>query len=325
MQARKSFAQIGTMFKKFVIVHPRATAAMLFMEDLREWKRLSDWRTEAPGAFLLAPSQSGKTHTVTTGYNDRYLLPELRASDRYSAHVPDDHILKLQKQVVYVKLPAKPQLGATATAILKALEHTDPHKGTVGQRLHYVETLLANGKVELLILDSYDHLTKTTNKRTEAEATETQDTLKLLMEQGTPMLFVGLPDAKDDILGDKQLKHRMFEIEFSPLSPENEEDIESFTNYLKELDILMCCNGIFPDSSDLFEEKTRTNLFFSCRGQYGVLSNIVRDAAILSSSRGGRRIEVEHLKAAVDTMVSKKLLTFNTFAPPTEIDVRRAA
>jgi hypothetical protein len=295
MTGRFSQAEITVMFKEWVIPHSRAKKAMLLMEEMREQKRIARWDTEARAAYLVAPSQSGKTHTVSINYFENFVIPQFRMIADVDPKVPDQDVKRLQKLVLYVKIPARPHLGAFASALLSAMDDPFPFRGSPYERLNRALTQMRAAGVELIIFDNFDHLSKFHTKDLEGEASRIQDILKEMIENGWPMVFVGLPSARRSTLRQIQLEHRMDEIYFGPFRTADQE----FVEYLSCLDILMIDKGIFDESSFFENPAIYQRLLISSSGQLGVLSNTVRYAAKLASAEYAPRISTDHLSRAV--------------------------
>jgi len=310
MTGRISQAMITTMFKEFIIPHSRANAAMLMMQELREQKGNKRWDTEARAAYLLAPSQSGKSHTVGYNYFDTFIVPEFRAKANVDPAVSDADVKLLQKLVLYVKVPARPHLGAFAAAILEALGDPHPWKDAPYERLARALTQLEEAGVELLIFDNFDHLTKAHTRDLQGEASRIQDILKEMIEKGWPMVFVGLPSAKKSILSEIQIGHRMDEIYFGPFATAEKE----FVEYLSSLDILMLDSGIFDEGFPFEDPRVFNRLLVACAGQLGIASNTIRCAAKLASAEKKPKLSINHLSTAVRTYnLRLKVCDYNPF------------
>ncbi|MBY5545995.1 AAA family ATPase [Rhizobium leguminosarum] len=269
---------------------------MAMMEQLRAQKRSSPWDFEARAACLLAPSHSGKTHAVYHAYSKNHLVPQSRASGEFDATVSDEVIRRLQKKVLYVTVPSE-HLGAFASSLLRATGDLMPDRGSVDARIARGRAQMEALGVELLVLGSFDNLTKQADATSARYADRTQATLRIMLEEGMPMVFVGTPSARSSILNEEQLSHRIDFIDFSPLRAP--EDLREVQFYLAALDELMQADGIFPEPSKLalFTNK----MIRAGRGRYGIISNLVRDAAILSSNEGGHKILERHLAQAVES------------------------
>jgi hypothetical protein len=290
----RSAAEIELLFKTWIIPHSRADSIMRVMEKMREHKRKLPWGVEARGAHLLAPSHSGKTHAVYTNHFQTYILPECRKSGRFALDVPADDIKRLQTLVAFARIPSAYD-GAVVASLLEALGDPRPYKGSVDERFDRAFTIMSSQSRELLVLDSFDNLNRAGDIVSERKADATRGRLRTLIERGMPILFLGIPSARDSILKESQLTHRSDEVEFAPLTlPKDELE---YGLYLTALDLLMVHHGIFAEESDL--TKYFYQLFVGSRNRLGVTSLITMKAAISASAEKRPHIQERHLSDAV--------------------------
>jgi hypothetical protein len=267
---------------------------MAMMEQLREQKRKLPWGYEARAAHVLAPSQSGKSHAVYHNYWHNFLLPQCRQSGEFDPDVSDLTIKKLQRKVIYCRVSSE-YIGSFATAFLTATGDPTPTKGSVDDRIDRGETQMDALGSELLVLESFDNLTRAQSAQSEREADRTQARVRLMLEKGMPILFVGVPTARFSILNEEQLAHRIDEVTWDPLK--DPDDVEECAGYIQGLDLLMARDQIFSRESDLTDYFDP--LFAAGRRRYGVTSNLVRDAAISASREKISHIQERHLSDAV--------------------------
>lgn len=315
MTGRVHPGRINSIFKEIVIPHSNALAAFASMEELRVEHRNNGRFTEASGRYILQKSQSGKSHTANIAYFSQIVIPQARQSGIYADELSDDEIRLLQKEVVYFKVPPKPNLGAFGTSLLKRLQ-SDYIPKNVWERIELACELMLNGGNELFIVDSFDHLTKKDlDHKTRVEASLVQDALKTMLEYGIPILFIGLPSAEDTIVKQFQLNHRVDKIDFERIRwPQDKEEFKTYVAFLNEY---MIQYGIFEDYAEIEDDEVLVRLFYCCRRQYGVLSNLIRDAAKIGSAAKSRRLELAHLSLAVDkTTVRKRIRNLNPFEDP---------
>ncbi len=300
MTSHRSAAEIEVLFRSFLIPHARAERTMQMVEQLREQKRKLPWGVEARAACLLAPSHSGKSQAANHMHFDRFLLPQLRQSGEYDADVSNDNIKKLQRKVIYVRIPSEYD-GAFAAELLIALGDPKPWKGSVDERIRRALTIMISLGSEILILDSVDNLTRLRDSDSEKKADQTRGRMRFIIERGMPVLFIGTPSARESLFKETQLVHREQEIKFDRLTFPKDE-IE-YCEYLMGTDLLMVENGIFGDLSDLVAYHEQ--LFIGSRNRFGVTSIIIMDAAILASAKNCPRIEEQHLAEAVQTYMER--------------------
>ncbi|QIO43094.1 hypothetical protein HA464_03250 [Rhizobium leguminosarum bv. trifolii] len=323
MTGRISNGKINALFKEWFVLHSKAMDAMDVMDELREAKRNSRWDTESTGAHLLAPSHCGKSHIVNKMYFSQRILPELRRSGQYAPDVSDGVIKKLQKKFLYFKVPEKPNVGDFGMNFLRALG--DPFAGkreNVLERIRRGEDIMGALGTELLALDNFDQLSKGRDRQTILEASEVQDVVKNMIERGIPIVFVGLYNAKKTILQNMQLKNRVQRLDIMPLRLDK--DAEELYRFVAGLEILMVENEIFDEPSGLCNEYVIVRLYYASQGRLGILANIIRDAAKLSSSRRRSCIDPSDLVAAVQKYpLENKICRYNPFSIKETMNIER--
>ncbi len=313
-----------SLFKEWIVVHSKAEKAMKYMDKLRSAKRASRWDTEALGAHLLSASHCGKSHIVNKMYFSHHILPELRRSGEFPESVPDDQVKRLQKKYLYVKVPPKATLGDFGTKLLVALDDGTPQiKGeNVLDRIRRAEQVMQSAGTELLVLDNFDQLTKKADAESQKQATDIQDTVKSMMEHGLPIVFTGLYYARNAILKNMQLKNRAKSLDIMPLRLDRDRD--EFRKFLVGLELLMLETGILDEESGLAEDYALLRLYYASQGRLGVLSNIVRDAAILASERKSSRIEVPDLVQSIDEYaLDIEMCLYNPFLKLNDEEIER--
>ncbi|NKL05596.1 hypothetical protein GFL39_11625 [Rhizobium leguminosarum bv. viciae] len=328
MTGRVSNGAIRLLFKEWIVVHAKAEAAMDFLDELREARRDSRWDTEATGASLFSASHCGKSHIINKIYFSHRVLPELRKDGIFHESVSDGNVKKLQRKFLYVKVPEKPNLGDFGTNLLRALH--DPFyqkRENVLDRIRRAEDIMNNPDsfTELLALDNFDQLSKKSDRETMKDASQVQDVVKTMIENGIPIVFTGLYSAHAS-LDNMQINNRVMELDIMPFR--FEKDLEDFCKYVTGIELLMLDHRIFYEPSGLFEDSIIIRLYYASQGRIGVLSNIIRDAARLASTAKRPRIENIHLQKAVDDYPLKKgICEYNPFLisndKKIEIDCRK--
>ncbi|QND38226.1 AAA family ATPase [Rhizobium leguminosarum bv. viciae] len=310
-----------TRFKEWYVPHTMALEVMETLNNLREAKRNSRYDTEQTGAHILAPSHSGKSHIVNKIYFSRHIIPEMRATGRFSPNVSDTDIKKLQKTVVYTKVPAKPTQHDYAAMLLKAfdLPRWAFSRESALQRIDRALEHAHDVGNELLMLDRFDQLARQYDRETMKQASAIMDITKNLMEDGWPIVLVGLPNARKAI-ENMQLKNRIKRLNMMPLK--FKEDAAEFMKFLSGLEKLMLQSGIFDEESGLCESSVALRLYYASQGRLGVLCNIIRDAAVLASRARQARIERHNLLVAVELgPLENKICRYNPFEEDDEAGI----
>jgi len=299
MAAPDRRGEILGLFGEWIVPYSKATAALERLQMLRGRRQTTRWDTEQKGAYILAPAHSGKSHVVNKMLFSKVVIPELRASGLFAPDVSDGHIKRLQKKVIYAKMSQKPLYSDFTMMLLRM--YGDPfwaRKEKPSVQLLRAGDLREHHATELVIFDRFDQLTKLTlDKETMVQASLIQDAVKNMIEDGWPIVVVGLPNARNAVNNMQNLV-RMAKIDLMPMRFKY--DLEEFHRFLAGLELLLLENGIFDQQSGIFENYHALRLYYASQGRLGVLCNIICEASILAY--GSRRIETRHIRASVETM-----------------------
>jgi len=224
---------------------------------------------------FFAPSHSGKSTAITTYIEDK-VVGEAIERGLFPADMDREEIARKQRIVLHVTLSPNASKRSLAVDILTALGDPRAESGSGPVLMRRVYEYLsgtyvdpATGKpmgrqTELVILDELQHLAASRVSRAGGQmeksnvviSTEVSDTLKTMLIRGlVPMVFVGIPAAREHLTIDRQLTNReMGKIDFSPLRWSSAEDQEIFLEYCIEAAALLREYSLFPDNTDLTEE-----------------------------------------------------------------------
>lgn len=143
------------------------------------------------GLLLSGPSGTGKTSALTF-YREHFPMRE-EAEGRV-------------QPVTYVVTPSAPTVKSLAEAILIALGDPAHGKGSSEQKTHRIYKFLKGCKVELLMIDEFQHFVETTRRSANREVT---DWLKnLISVSQVPVVLAGLPTCTEAIRSNSQLARR---------------------------------------------------------------------------------------------------------------------
>ena len=179
-------------------------------------------------------------------------------------------------------------------------------------------------QTELVILDEIQHLSgsKTANDDGKSErshrltSTEVTDTLKTMMIRGlVPIVFVGVPEAREHLAMDIQLTNReMGKINYSRLKWSSQEDQVIFLEYCQEAAELLKTHKLLPETTDLLDGDIPHRLWAASGGCIGIVSRILEEAVHHALKRDAKRVEIEDLALAVDTRaIPNNMCTYNPF------------
>jgi hypothetical protein len=309
-------------FLKMHIPHPRMSKAHQVYDNLRQMKVLAPNKPQRC-ACLFAPTQSGKSKTVET-YIETQIVDELIAEQLFPADMDREEIAGLQRRALHVTLEGAATPKSAAADILRAFN--DPHasQGTATSLLARVYYYMRKHGTRILFLDEVQHLdhkqTEKNNKPKRAafcESTAVTDTLKTMLIRGlVPIVFVGIDEAENMILGDEQLAARcLTKINFKELRNDVPEEIEIFLDYLGMLGIKLMQHGLMEEVSDLLDGNLPAVVHTVGSGRLGMASNLIAAACTIARERKASRILGEHVSVAIDEWaIPMGLIDYNPLA-----------
>lgn len=269
-------------------------------------------------------------------YIEDVVVPEVIERGLFPADMDRHRIAQQQRLVLHVTLSPQASVRSMAVDILRQLgdKRADTGGGPVLLRRVYeyltgeyrdpITREVLPRQTELVILDEIQHLSAgkvnkpsgRLEKSHRIETTQVTDTLKTMLIRGlVPMVFVGIPEAREHLAIDQQLLNReMGKIDFSPLRWSNIKDQEIFLEYCIEAAALIRAENLFPEDIDLLGNGIPHMLWAASGGCIGVVSRILEEAALHATNREAPSIELEDLALAVDTRaLPNRMCTYNPF------------
>ena len=334
MHTKPGRATVEAAFEMMRIYHPRIPGVHQKLDEARELGRLIPNKPKRYIEFF-APSHSGKSTAITTYIEDK-VVDEAIERGLFPADMDREEIARKQRIVLHVTLSPNASKRSLAVDILTALGDPRAESGSGPVLMRRVYEYLsgtyvdpATGKpmgrqTELVILDELQHLAASRVSRAGGQmeksnvviSTEVSDTLKTMLIRGlVPMVFVGIPAAREHLTIDSQLTNReMGKIDFSPLRWSSAEDQAIFLEYCIEAAALLREYDLFPDDTDLTEEGIPHRLWAASGGCIGVVSRILEEAVFHALDRDATHVQYEDLARAVDTRaIPNNMCTYNPF------------
>ncbi|MDB5531494.1 MAG: hypothetical protein JWR51_4597 [Devosia sp.] len=322
MTSTISRPRIQAAFDTMRIIHPRIPEVHQALDDAREVGRLSPYSPKRYVEFF-APSHSGKSTAITT-YIENVVVKQAIERGLFPADMDPQLIARKQNIVLHVTLSPKATPKSLASDILRRLGDKRCDSGNTGGLLARVYSMLEDEHVELVILDEIQHLASGTVKKPGGtakkmhlvETTEVTDTLKTMMIRGlVPMVFVGIPEAREHLSVDIQLTNReMNRINFLPLDWSDSSDRETFRRYCGLAGLMIKKHGLMPDDTNFLDGDIPEKLWVSSGGCIGLVSRIAEEATIHAAARGAKRVEYDDLELAIDTRaLPNNYCTYNAF------------
>ena len=233
---------------------------------------------------LLITGQSGSGKTTLLEY--------------YRARFPRrDHSEQTVVPVLLVETPAAPSVKNLVEAILHALG--DPHidKGSTGEKTRRMFTLLRACKVELLIIDEFQHFCDTPRR---SAASQVTDWLKSVLNvAGIPVVVVGLPRASSVIKMNEQLARRFSSwAHLRSFSYDSEPAQKEFRGILKEVH-----SHLPVKCMELHEANLARRFFMASNGLIDYIAKIIDEAVQIVGRQESTQIDLNTLALAFQESV----------------------
>ncbi|MBW7474322.1 TniB family NTP-binding protein [Paenibacillus oenotherae] len=278
--------------KKMIVKHPQYQEVS---DELEELHITSKDSVQASHLNLCGQTGVGKT-TVVKEYAKKF--PK--------KHVGSETIIP----VLYLKVPPRLRTPkALASKILAEMGDLFANSGTDEELGRRIVDFAKDSKMEMLILDEFQHLIDRDTQNVLATAS---DWLKLLTEElNIPVVLCGLPESNDIFEYNEQIDGRYpRRILLEPFGFEDQEQQRSFRMFLKYIDEELP----FPEHSNLSDPLLASKIHYVTEGVPRYVKDLMIEAAKLSLKRGFDRINEESLHDAFNRITrSNQRYAINPF------------
>jgi hypothetical protein len=197
--------------------------------------------------------------------------------------------------VVTAAIPVPATAKSLATRLLVALGDPLAERGTTVQQTLRVVRMLKECRVELLILDEFQHfIDRDSNHILLTVANWLKD---LLNESKVPLVLTGMPYSEVILQANAQLERRFQQrLQLAPFgwdTPEQQNELRTFLRYVEEA-------LPFPEPSHLSDTQLARRLYCATAGVTGALVKPLRRAAVLAVMRGVPRVTLALLAEAYE-------------------------
>jgi hypothetical protein len=186
-------------------------------------------------------------------------------------------------------------IKSMGTWLLRDLGDPMPDRGTTTSITMRLCKLIKECRVELLILDEFQHLI---DKDTEKVIKSSADWLKnILNDTGVPMVLMGMPWSVDILSANDQLQRRFSaKMELKAFGWSTEAEQKEFKTFLILLE-----NGLpLPKPSNLYSGQMPFRLFCATRGILSNIKNLISKTAEKAIEKGFENITMDLLALAYD-------------------------
>jgi hypothetical protein len=212
--------------------------------------------------------------------------------------------------VLLVETPARPSLKGLAEAILTSLGDPFADRGTIITKRKRALGLLARCKVELIVLDEFQHFL---DHGIFDSMHAVSDWLKLFIEDvKVPFMLMGLPRCAAILQMNEQLRRRFSSrLELPTLSIDTETGELEFRTVLHQIDKALPTDQL----SGLAEVTMARRLHFASNGHLGYLRTLITKAFELMASESRAQLDANLLEQAFVEVIwhegTKALNPFN--------------
>lgn len=313
MEMVRSKGEIDGRFTGIMIGHSFADRAFDIIDQMRECRQTSKPGSPQNSGTFFGESNTGKSTTIDM-YMETRLVDDCIRRGLASPTTDRSAILKNQRVVIRINLPSNTSMKSLAIAMLEALGDPHPRRGTTQDQLFRATLLMRKHNVELLIFDECDHLRVPVprGKHNRDEATSVHNHLKSLLIAGFPILFVGIPQARDKLFSEDQMARReMYRISPLELVWGNDDHRRMYQEFCADLGISLMEKRIMREISDFISPKTIQCLFEAGGKSIGGTIRIVQRASEFAFEKQAPKVEWEHLKFAADEITA--FCSYNPF------------
>lgn len=265
--------------KQSIIEHPGFCRALKEIADLHQHYL----ETKTCGGLLIT-GQTGSGKSTLLEYYQTF-FPARNEPER--SVVP----------VLLVSTPSAPTVKSLAEAILFALGDPASSKGTAEARTMRIYRYLRECKVELLLIDEFQHFY---DRGKVSQARNMTDWLKnLFNEAGIPIVLAGLPRAYAVIRMNPQLQRRFASPYYlKPFGYETKEQQKEFRAILKAIQRTLPLPSV-----ELYEANLAQRFYFASLGLFAYVAKVIEKAVKLAGEYKLERLNAALLAEAFDDKV----------------------
>ena len=272
------------LIESVFIRYPRLKALRSKIDFCREFSKVA----AEPDCMLITGTKgAGKTKLI-----------EWYAGDFPIDDSPDTRIISVLVTIV----PSPATVKGLGSAMLSAIGDPAADRGTVGSITLRLQKYIADCKVELIILDEFQHFDDRQSKNV---LRTISDWLKnLINETQRPIVLVGMPGCENVLenKGNEQLKRRFSSREeIAPFAWDTGEAIVEFRRLLKAIDDAL---PLLKDSH-LADVETAFLIHSATDGVINYVMKLLRWAARLAIENGAEQIDHAILAQAYEERLAQ--------------------
>lgn len=212
--------------------------------------------------------------------------------------------------VLSATIPAPATVKSVSTALLSRLGDPKAERGTSNSQTHRLINLIRTCKIELIILDEFQHFI---DSESNSVLLNVANWLKhLLNETKVPIILIGMPNSESIFKGtdQEQLSRRFASREtLSPFMFDTDDNKKEFRKFLKALDASLP----FPQLSDLSHPIMAYRIHFATDGLAHYVMKLIKTASHHALLNGKECLDLECLSIAYSRHVQNAKRKENPF------------
>lgn len=199
--------------------------------------------------------------------------------------------------VFYVETPSPVTVKSMASYMLQQIGDPAAERGTLTSMNTRLVGLMRDCKVELVIIDEFNHLV---DSKTDRILHSVSDWLKMLIKKtGIPFLVVGIEGQVTRVLNANKQLSRLFASRhiLQPFEWNNKdsETIETFATFIRFVE-----EAIMPATTDIHRSEFLSRLYYATDGVVAHIMNLYHLAAVLAQDRNETTIPLAIFSVAFE-------------------------
>lgn len=260
---------------------------------------------EGSGMILDGEPGLGKTMVINTFVKDFYT--EFSKTN----NVYEDERINLP--VIAIKIPSRPTMPRVIEKILSTANHIKPTSQSRRTLENRLDKVIEHQNVQMLILDEYHHLLKTTNY--------TRDTLNYLKvladEHNLSIVLSGLTSGIEVLKNHEELLERLslYHITLSAFNMRTKDNYIDYLSYLIALDSVLANLGI--KCCALAKHDFAKRLLLATKGKPRLIGKLINQLILENASKKITQSTFENVFKNLS--INTNLKSFNPFNPSSNI------
>jgi type II secretory pathway predicted ATPase ExeA len=267
------------MVENLYIHFPRNETALNAIKECHTHTKVSN---EAEGLLIQGDTGAGKSTII-----------RLYAQNFPRSYTDEGTIVP----VLCASVPVPATCKSLVTTLLSAIGDPAAEKGTQVSQTHRLKRYMEGCKVELLILDEFQHFQ---DRDSQKILKTVSDWLKVLMDQtNVPIVLAGLPYSHTilDADGNEQLQRRFaIRIDLEPFGYTASRERKDFRRFLSVIDDKLP----LAEKSDLADPGTALCIYEATNGVVAHVMKLVRRATVIALESNCERLTMEVLSMAYE-------------------------